>query len=240
MRFFKRSKTNTTYDSKLAKYIKNIFGFKPGNIFLYELAFLHKSKAVEIKKGIRKSNERLEYLGDAILGAIVADYIFKKFPYEEEGFLTEMRSKIVSRENLNKLSKKLGFTNFIRQDKYVCSHHKSIDGDAFEAFIGAIYLDKGYTFTKSIVINRIINCHIDVEELRQTEVNYKSRIIEWAQKEKKDIEFKVVDEIGNGYGKYYIVDLYVEADKVATGKDHSIKKAEQIAAENAFQKICPG
>ncbi len=240
MLFFKRSKTNTAYDSKLAKYIKNIFGFKPGNIFLYELAFLHKSKAVEIKKGIRKSNERLEYLGDAILGAIVADYIFKKFPYEEEGFLTEMRSKIVSRENLNKLSKKLGFINFIKQDKYVCSHHKSIDGDAFEAFIGAIYLDKGYIFTKNIVVNRIINCHLDIEELRQTEVNYKSRIIEWAQKEKKNAEFKVVDEIGNGYGKYYIVDLYIESDKIATGKDHSIKKAEQIAAENAFQKIFPG
>lgn len=235
MRFFKRFKPKSNYNKKLAKFIKNIFGFRPENIFIYELAFRHKSKAITTNNGIKKSNERLEYLGDAILGAIVADYIFKKFPIKEEGFLTEMRSKIVSREHLNRLSKKLGFSNLIKVDNHSSSFNRSVEGDAFEAFIGALYLDKGYEFTKKTVINKIINCHVDIDELLNTESNYKSRIIEWAQKEKQDIEFKVVEEIGSGYSKYYVVDLIINKEKAASGKDHSIKKAEQNAAEHAFQ-----
>lgn len=235
MQFFKRFRPKSNYNKKLAKFIKNIFGYYPENIFLYELAFRHKSKAIKINNGIRKSNERLEYLGDAVLGAVVADYIFKKFPYKEEGFLTEMRSKIVSRENLNKLSKKLGFADLIKVDNHSSSFNRSVEGDAFEAFIGALYLDKGYDFTKKILLKRIINCHMDIEELQNTESNFKSRIIEWAQKEKNEIDFKVVEEIGNGYNKYYVVELYINHQKVGCGKDHSIKKAEQNAAEQAFQ-----
>ena len=237
MRFFKRFEPKSDYNKKLAKFIKNIFGFKPENIFLFELAFLHKSRAIITTNGIRKSNERLEYLGDAILSAIIADYLFKKYPYKEEGFLTEMRAKVVSRENLNKLSKKLGFADLIIVDNHSSSFNKSVEGDAFEAFIGAMYLDKGFEFTKKTIVNRIINCYLDIDELLHTEYNFKSKIIEWAQKEKQEIEFKVVEEIGNGYNKYYVVDLLINNKKAGSGKDHSIKKAEQNAAEQAFLNL---
>ena len=129
-------------DKQLFVALKNIFGYYPGNIFLYKLAFRHKSQAIELNNGNRVSNERLEYLGDAILSAVVADHLFKMFPYKDEGFLTEMRSRIVSRVQLNKLSQKMGINNVYR----------SMKGDAFEALIGAIYLDKGYNFTRQIII----------------------------------------------------------------------------------------
>jgi len=183
------------------------------------------------------SNERLEYLGDAVLSTIVADYLFKKFPLKDEGFLTEMRSKIVSRNSLNKLSYKLGLDKFIESNGDAGIHSNSINGDAFEAFAGAMYLDKGYTFAQKIIINRIINIHINIEELQQKETNFKSRIIEWAQKEKHSIEFRLTDEVGNGHNKQYIVDLYINDISESNGRDYTIKGAEQLAAEKACVKL---
>lgn len=220
-------------DKKLSQSIKNIFGFYPGNIFLYKLAFRHKSAAREIIKGVKVSNERLEYLGDAVLSSAVADFLFKKFPYKDEGFLTEMRSKIVSRSQLNKLSKKLGLDRFLESDTDSRALYKSINGDAFEAFIGALYLDKGYNFTRKIIVDRIINVHFDIDELVKQEINFKSKLIEWAQKEKKEIEFRVIDEIGEGYQKQYRVEIIIEDKSVSEAHDYSIKGAEQIAAEKA-------
>jgi len=130
-------------DKQLFVALKNIFGYYPGNIFLYKLAFRHKSQAIELNNGNRVSNERLEYLGDAILSAIVADHLFKMFPYKDEGFLTEMRSRIVSRAQLNKLSQKLGIDTLITVNTENNNVYRSMKGDAFEALIGAIYLDKG-------------------------------------------------------------------------------------------------
>ena len=201
------------------------------------MAFRHKSVAKELSNGVRVSNERLEYLGDAILGAVVADLLFKKFPYKDEGFLTEMRSKIVSRSQLNNLSKKLGLTKLINSandTKTVC---KSMNGDAFEAFIGALYLDKGYQFTRKIIINRIINIHLDLDELETQIVNYKSKLVEWGQKEKKSVDFKVVEEIGEGFKKQFLVRIFVEGEVIESGQDFSIKGAEQIASEKAFGKL---
>ena len=225
-------------DKKLSCAIKNIFGFYPGNVFLYQLAFRHKSAAREIINGLKMSNERLEYLGDAVLSSIVADYLFKRFPYKEEGFLTEMRARIVSRTQLNKLSIKLGLDSLIKSEMF--SHQsKSMHGNAFEAFIGALYLDKGYGFTKKIVLKRVVEVHLDIEKIQNEDNNFKSQLIEWSQKERIPIEFKVKDEIGNGFGKQYIVELFVNNEVYSNGRDYSIKGAEQIAAGKALEKLQP-
>lgn len=224
-------------DKQLAKSIKNIFGYYPGNIFLYQLAFRHKSASREFVNGLKMSNERLEYLGDAVLSSIVADFLFKKFPYKEEGFLTEMRSKIVSRSQLNKLSKKLGFDRLVQSESFCNSHSKSLFGDAFEAFVGALYLDKGYTFTKRIILTRVIEVHFDMEKLETQDINFKSQLIEWSQKEKVPVEFQVVEEIGNGYGKQYVVELVLEDKIYGGGRDYSIKGAEQQASGKAIERL---
>ncbi len=226
-----------TSDKKLAIAIRNIFGYYPSNIFLYQLAFRHKSAAKEFVNGLKMSNERLEYLGDAVLGSIVADYLFKKFPYKDEGFLTEMRSKIVSRTQLNKLSKKLGFEKLVESEAFCNNHSKSLYGDAYEAFVGALYLDKGYAFTRRIILKRVIEVHFDIEKLETEETNYKSMMIEWSQKEKVPVEFKVVNEVGNGYGKQYVVELLVNNAVYGEGRDYSIKGAEQQASGKALERL---
>jgi ribonuclease III len=224
-------------DKQLYQSIKNIFGFYPDNIFLYKLAFLHKSAGSETVQGIRVNNERLEFLGDAILDAIIADYLFKTFPVKDEGFLTEMRSKIVSRAQLNKLSQKLGMETLIKLDQTSLNQYRSFQGDAFEALIGAIYLDKGYNFTKHTVLERIIKHYFNINELMNQEMNFKSRIIEWAQKEKKQVSFRVAEEIGSGYKKLYVVELLVDDILISKGQDYSIKGAEQLASEKAWTSI---
>lgn len=222
-------------DKKLNNFIKNVFGYHPGNILLYKLALCHKSASTEEIKGIKINNERLEYLGDAILSAVVADYLFKKFPSRDEGFLTEMRSRLVSRDNLNKLSEKIGIHKFVKAS--ASNVYRSINGDAFEAFVGAIFLDKGFNFAKKVLVNRIIKFHIDIDEMENKDQNYKSRLIEWAQKEKKQVEFVVLEETGTGYNKQYIVEVLIDKQLSGTGRDYSIKKAEQNAAEKALMLI---
>ncbi|MBK7173223.1 MAG: ribonuclease III [Bacteroidales bacterium] len=217
-------------DKELYSFIKNIFGFYPGNIFLYKLAFRHKSLAKELTNGTRVSNERLEYLGDAILSAVVADYLFKIFPIKGEGFLTEMRSRIVSRASLNKLSQKLGLDKLIQVSTEGNNVYKSMNGDAFEALIGAIYLDKGYQFTRRIIIEKIILQHFDLDELENNDTNYKSRLIEWAQREKHSVEFIQVSEVGHGYTKQYVIEVLIDKRPFGKGRDYSIKGAEQNAA----------
>lgn len=237
---FRSSKTvpfSLSSDKLLKQAIKNIFGFKPGNIFLYHLAFLHRSVTQETINGVKVNNERLEFLGDAILDAVIADYLFKIFPTRDEGFLTEMRSKIVSRTTLNKLSQKMGIDSLIQLDTSSNGVLRSFLGDAFEALVGAMYIDKGYDFTKKVLLERIIQHYFDIDELVTQEVNFKSKIIEWAQKERKQIQFMVLDETGSGYKKQYIVELMVDASPLSRGQDYSIKGAEQIAAEKAWQKI---
>lgn len=219
--------------------IKNIFGFYPGNIFLYKLAFRHRSAAIEKYNGVKLNNERLEYLGDAILGAIVAQLLFKKFPLKDEGFLTSMRSKIVSRTALNKLSQKLGIDQFITADTDSNKQFKSINGDAFEAFVGALYLDKGYDFTADILVNRIILVHYNLEELETTEINHKSALLEHCQKEKIELEFRLVNEIGVGYRKQFEVEVFIDGEAKEKAVDYSIKGAEKLAAEKVYNLLHP-
>ena len=222
-------------DKKLIEFVKNVFGYYPGNILLYKLAFCHKSASLEEINGAKVNNERLEFLGDAILSAVIADYLFKKFPQRNEGFLTEIRSRIVSRDNLNKLSEKLGLHKFIQAD---CSNvYRSIKGDVFEAFVGAMFLDMGYKCAKKAIVKRIIKYHIDIDEIENKNLNFKSKLIEWAQREKKQIEFIVVKEEDSGYKKQYIVEVHIDNTACGTGRDYSIKKAEQNAAEKACETI---
>ncbi len=224
-------------DKTLYSAVKNLLGFYPRNIHLYKIALSHKSAPQVWLKGQQVNNERLEYLGDAVLSCIVADYLYKKFPYQNEGFLTEMRSRIVSRNRFNKLSLKMGLNKLIFQGTGSFTSSKSIFGDTFEALIGAIYLDKGYKFTRKTVIRRIIDVHLDVDEIERTDTNFKSRILEYAQREKRQLEFKVIMEIGEGHRKQYLVELFLDNEPVSRGQDFSIKAAEQIAAEKACEEL---
>ena len=236
MAFFSRPKD--PQDKALYEYIHNIFGFYPKNIALYRVAFTHKSMSAEKVGNYHVSNERMEYLGDAVLGAAVADFLFHTYPTQPEGFLTEMRSRIVSRVSLNKLSQKLGFEEFIRHapDSTSGQGFKSIGGNAFEALMGAIYLDRGYDFTKSVIVERIIKVHIDVDELQQTN-NFKSKLLEWSQKHKKKLEFKMLEEVGTGNKKLYHVQIVIDDKAYSDALDRSIRGAEQLAAEKTCQVL---
>ena len=223
-------------EKDLARYINNVFGFYPHNISLFQLAFTHKSMCHNKVGDITVNNERLEYLGDAILSSIVAEYLFKKYPTKQEGFLTEMRSKIVSRASLNKLSVKLGFDTMVSYVKPHDKHSKfrSIGGNAFEAFTGAIFLDRGYDFTKEIIVDRIIRIHLDIDDIEKNEVNFKSRLLEWAQKEKHHVEFKQNGTKGEGFDKLYKIQVIVDDKEYGNAVDYSIKGAEQLAAEKTW------
>jgi len=220
-------------------YLINLLGYCPRNIHLFKLAFRHRSVAQESIHGIRLSNERLEYLGDAVLSSVVADYLYKRFPYREEGFLTEMRARMVSRSQLNKLALKLGIDHLVLSEANAHNTFKSINGDAFEALVGALYLDRGYAFTRKVIVRRFIEVHYDMDRIENEDSNFKSRIIVWSQKVKKDVEFRMKEEKGNAHDKQYRVDLFVNGEVVASGVDYSIKGAEQIAAGKALEIISP-
>jgi ribonuclease III len=220
-------------DRKFISSLRNLLGFYPNNISVYHLAFRHRSTASEHPSGVKLSNERLEYLGDAVLGAVIAELLFKKFPYREEGFLTEMRSRIVNREHLNKLSMKLGIDHFMNGSIDPAAKNRSAYGDAFEALIGAVYIDKGYDVTRRLILNRIVKHHIDLEELEILDSNFKSRLINWAQRERKIVEFELIEEVDNGGKRLLRVRVLLDGNEMARGEDFSKKRAEQIAAEKA-------
>ena len=224
-------------DKALYDYIHNIFGFYPKNIALYRVAFTHKSMASETVGSYHVSNERMEYLGDTVLSTAVADYLFHTYPTQPEGFLTEMRSRIVSRASLNKLSEKLGFGAYIRHTPDVGSNAHSMGGNAFEALMGAIYLDRGFDFAKDIIINRIVRIHIDLEQLQTTDVNFKSKLLEWTQKNKKTMEFKMLEEQGEGHKKQFHVQVIVDEKPYGDAIDRSIRGVEQLAAEKTWKQM---
>lgn len=209
-----------------------MLGFYPRNINLYLLAFRHRSVATEIKDGIKNSNERLEFLGDALLGCIVAEYLFSRFPFKDEGFLTEMRAKIVSRAYLNNLALKIGIDQLVQYNNSA-KNYKSIYGDTFEALVGAIYLDKGYQFTRKLLLERIIKYYVDVEELETQELNFKSKLINWAQKHKKSIFFESIEHVASDKQRYYEVTVLIDNEPMGHAQGLSKKAAEQSAAESA-------
>lgn len=220
-------------DRRFAYSLRNLLGFLPHNTSLYHLAFRHRSVASEHPSGIKLSNERLEYLGDAILGAVIAELLFKKFPFKEEGFLTEMRSRIVNREHLNRLAMKLGINQFMSSSIDPAAKSRSAYGDAFEALIGAVYMDQGYKVCRKLILERIVKHHIHLDEIEQQDTNFKSRLINWAQRERKSVEFEFLEELENGGKRLLRVRVLIDQVEISRGEDFSKKRAEQIAAEKA-------
>jgi ribonuclease-3 len=192
----------------------------------------------ETDKGFRKSNERLEFLGDAILGAVIAEYLFKKYPYRDEGFLTETRSKLVNRETLNEVGIKIGLKKTLQQvvDNRQFVGNKSLYGDILEAFLGAVYLDRGYAFSKKLILQRIL-IHLDLEGMVTTVSNHKSKVIEWSQREGNQVEFQVVQVNSNQRYKEFVVAIVVNGESLAQGKGETKKKAEQEASKNACEQL---
>ena len=216
-------------DRQIYTSLKNLIGFYPRNLMVYKLAFSHRSVAKENEKGQRLSNERLEFLGDAVLGAVIADLLFKKFPYRDEGFLTEMRSRIVSRESLKQIAIKMGIDNLVQNaDSY---NSRSIFGDALEALIGAVYIDRGYKTAQRFILQRIVSIHIDLDEKEQNDTNFKSRLINHSQKEKHDLIFDLVEE--NQYTKQFTIRIMYNGVEISRAIDFSKKRAEQSAAAEA-------
>ncbi len=221
-------------EKQLIRSLHSLLGFYPGNLSLYKLAFSHRSLALETASGARLSNERLEYLGDAVLGAVVAELLFKRYPLKDEGFLTEMRSRIVSRENLKQLAMKIGIDEMLQKDTGPGSY-RSMYGDAFEAFIGAIYLDKGYEATQRYILNRIVRPHVDLSEIESTEKNFKSLILNWGQKEKHSVVFDTISE--DAKTRLITIRLVIDGQEKAVATDYVKKKAEQVAAEKVCKEL---
>ncbi len=218
--------------------LKNLLGFYPQNLKLYDLAFIHKSASAIDSQGNFVNNERLEYLGDAILGAIIADFLYNRFPQEDEGFLTKTRSKLVNRSFLTKLTTDMGLHVLINSNTTKNSDKSHIYGDALEALIGAIYLDKDYQTAKYFVTKKILSQFVNLNEIEQYDSNFKSQLIEWSQKSKKELEFETTEEFSdkNKQPKFVAV-VKIDNKKVGHGTGTSKKEAQQNAAHIALDKL---
>ncbi len=228
--FFKGSAKVPSYKKQL----RNVLGFSPGSISLYKTALTHRS----VKDAAADNNERLEYLGDAILSGIVADFLFKKYPYKEEGFLTEMRSKMVNRTTLNDIAIKMGMRKICNFNKFDSSLKMSqIFGNTLEAVVGAIYLDKGFIKTRKWVLERIILPYLFMDDLENLEINHKNKLYGWANKKGKILEFETLEEkIENGR-RLFTVGAVVNGQLIAQGRAYNKKDASQIAAQIAVDKL---
>lgn len=240
MSFFSR-RINGTYllnRREFGSRLKEILGFKPGNLKLYEIAFIHRSASFTLPDGKKVNNERLEYLGDAVLDTILSDYLFELFPDANEGFLTKIRSRIVNREILNQLAVSIGI------DKILISHvnlqhpTRNLYGDALEALIGSIFLDKGFKKTKKIFLKRIVNKYLDINEIVNTDTDYKSLVFEWVQKNKSNLVFTYREEYDfNQKKSVFSTTLYIDKKEFGEGIGASKKEAEQEASRQALKKI---
>lgn len=226
---------NDSREKEVVRFLRNTIGIKPKNLDVYLIALIHRSASDNIMDGHSLNNERLEYLGDAVLDAIMAEYLFKKYPLKFEGELTEMRSKLVSRERLGQLSRKLHLNELIAINPH--AHAKSAGGDAFEALVGAIFLDKGYEKTKKIVLKRIFDNYYNMDEIVFEESNFKSKILNWSQHHRKTVSFEHEVAEYKRDSRLYRVKLFIDGEVCSEGLDYTVKKAEQIAAERACEKL---
>ena len=215
-----------------------ILGFFPRDIRVYQQALLHKSTSLRSEKGRPINNERLEFLGDAILDAIVGDIVFKHFEGRREGFLTNTRSKIVQRETLNKLAVQIGLDKLVKYSTRSSSHNSYMYGNAFEAFIGAIYLDQGYDRCMEFMVKKIFKNYIDLDKMSRKEVNFKSKLIEWSQKNKMKVSFELIEQfLDADYNPMFHTEVHVEGISAGTGTGYSKKESQQNAAQMALKKI---
>jgi ribonuclease-3 len=225
-----RSKSNGNFFAQ----IKKILGFKPKKIQIYKTAFTHRSMNIRDKDGNAINYERLEFLGDAMLGAVIASHLYLEVPGGDEGYLTKMRSKVVSREHLNELGKDLNLINLIESKIAASQFGDNIHGNLFESLIGAIFLDKGFKYCEKFIFNRVIIPYVDIEQLEGKVISYKSLLIEWCQKEKKTFSYNVYEDTGNDDVRHFSVKLSVDNKVVSKARATSKKKAEEKASKRAF------
>lgn len=222
-------------DRILARRLRSLIGFTPANINIFKLAFSHKS-TISDKAYAIQNNERLEYLGDAVLGTIVAEYLFKKYPNSNEGFLTKMRSKIVKRKSLNKIGDKMGL-DVLLSEYNATRLSRSMLGNAVEALVGAIYLECGYHRTKRFVVRKMLRSYVNVHELESFDDNYKSQLLEWCQKNGQTVSYKLLARYKFEKRDRFKVAVMVNGKKLATADDFNKKSAEQTASEKAMQEL---
>jgi ribonuclease-3 len=214
--------------------MKRITGFSPKNMLLYQTAFTHKSMGMKGSNGDVMSYERLEFLGDAILGAVIAEYIYNEVPSGDEGYLTKMRSKIVSREHLNELGQDFGLISFVETQVPHKHFGNNIHGNLFEALVGAVYLDKGHMICRKFICKKVVEPYVDIEKLEGKVISYKSLLIEWCQKNKKFFEFNVYEDTGHNEVRHFAVKLSIDKKIVSKARATSKKKAEEKASKRAF------
>ena len=224
-------------DDKFYLGVKKILTFKPGDITIYQKAFTHRSMNTTNTEGSPQNYERLEFLGDAVLGSVIAAHLFKKVPGGNEGYLTKMRSKVVSREHLNELGRDLNLISLVKTNIPSKQFGENIHGNVFEALVGAIYLDKGYRYSEKFIRRRVIKPYVDIQKLEGKIISYKSLFIEWCQKNKKSFKFNIYEDTGNDPLKHFAVKLQLEQDTVAKARGTSKKKAEERAAKRAYYKL---
>jgi ribonuclease-3 len=219
-------------------FLKNLIGFYPQKLAFYDIAFTHRSSSHIDSQGKVVNNERLEYLGDAILGAVIADFLYNRFPKEDEGFLTKMRSKLVNRSILTNLTYEMGLNIYFDSNTASSIEKSHIYGDVLEALIGAIYLDKGYPAAKFFITKRILSKYVDLHELQMLDLNHKSRLIEWSQKNKREVKFKTEEEYPESTKQPRFLSI-VEIDDVEAGRGSgtSKKEAQQNAARETLLKL---
>lgn len=214
--------------------LRKILEFKPKKKSLYKKAFTHRSMNKRDAKGTPINYERLEFVGDAMLSSVVATHLFKEAPQGDEGYLTKMRSKIVSREHLNELGKELNLINLVESKIPKSNFGSNIHGNLFEALVGAIFLDLGYSYCEKFIFARVIIPHVDIERLEGKVISYKSLLIEWCQKEKKTFNYSVYEDTGKDKLKHFSVKLYIDNKVIAKARATSKKKAEEKASKRAF------
>lgn len=232
---FKNIFSSSHRDEEFYRSLKKILGFKPKDLSIYERAFTHRSTN-EKSNGIPQNYERLEFLGDAMLGAVIAAYLFKKVPEGDEGYLTKMRSKVVSREHLNELGRDLNLIKFLKTGTSVHQFGGNIYGNIFEALVGAIYLDRGIRYCEKFIHKRVVKPYVDIKKLEGKVISYKSLFIEWCQKNKKNFQFEIYEDEGKDSLKHFAVRLLLEDETIAKARATSKKKAEERAAKRAYYK----
>ena len=214
--------------------LQDILGFKPKNLNIYKIAFTHRSMNKRDEKGNPINYERLEFVGDAMLSSIIATHLYNEVPLGDEGYLTKMRSKIVSREHLNELGRELNLIDHVESNIPKDNFGNNIHGNLFEALVGAIYLDRGYTYCEKFIYKCVIIPHVDIQQLEGKIISYKSLLIEWCQKEKHTFKYQVYEDTGKDEVRHFSVKLHIDSKIVSKGRATSKKKAEEIASKRAF------
>ena len=231
---FLKAFTDSKSDKDFKKQLRNVLGFTPEDLNLYKTALSHRS----VREGSHENNERLEFLGDAVLSSIVGHYLFMRYPYKEEGFLTEMRSKMVNRNKLNDIALKMGLKKITFYNKFDNSLKISqIFGNTLEAVVGAVYLDKGYKKTQKWVTKHLINPHLYMEDLENLEINQKNKLYGWANKNGKNLEFETLDERMENGRRLFTIGAMVDGELIAEAKAYNKKDASQVAAQIAVERL---